>query len=78
MGSAGAGMGARCSLRAPPSTRPPFIAESAGRTRVELEHRHFERHGAGAEALPAAVGSENGWPAILHSYGEAAASADQL
>jgi uncharacterized protein YndB with AHSA1/START domain len=50
-----------------------FIPEGEGRTRVELEHRNFERHGAGAEALPQAVGSDGGWPAIMRSF---AADAD--
>ena len=31
-----------------------FTAESAERTRVELEHRHIERHGEGWESVAAA------------------------
>ena len=38
-----------------------FIAESAERTRVELEHRGIERHGEAGESMHAAVGSPNGW-----------------
>lgn len=52
-----------------------FVAEADGRTRVELEHRCFERHGEGAEALPKAVGAEGGWPLIMRGYAEEAEAA---
>ena len=45
-----------------------FIAESAERTRVELEHRHIERHGEGWEAVVAGVGGDAGWPMYLRRY----------
>ena len=38
-----------------------FIRETADRTRVELEHKHLDRHGDGWEAMRDAVGSPNGW-----------------
>ena len=37
-----------------------FIAESADRTRVELEHRNLDRHGAGWETERDAVRNEGG------------------
>jgi uncharacterized protein YndB with AHSA1/START domain len=36
--------------------------------RVELEHRGLERHGDGAEAYAAAMGSDMGWPYILGRF----------
>jgi uncharacterized protein YndB with AHSA1/START domain len=46
-----------------------FIAESAGRTRVELEHRNLDRHGDGWEGARDAVGSDGGWPLYLQRFG---------
>jgi uncharacterized protein YndB with AHSA1/START domain len=37
-------------------------------TRVELEHRGLERHGAGAETIREAVSSEGGWGGLLELY----------
>ena len=42
-----------------------FIAETADRTRVELEHRNLDRHGEGWEAEREAVRNEGGWPLYL-------------
>lgn len=47
-----------------------FIAEGDGRTRVELEHRGFERHGAGAPAVRGGVDSPGGWDYCLAGYVE--------
>lgn len=43
-----------------------FIAETEQRTRVELEHRNLERHGAGWESVRDGVVS--GWPLYLKNY----------
>jgi uncharacterized protein YndB with AHSA1/START domain len=47
-----------------------FLAESPERTRVELEHRHLERHGDGWERMRAAVGSDGGWLRGLQALAE--------
>jgi uncharacterized protein YndB with AHSA1/START domain len=46
-----------------------FIAESAERTRVELEHRNLDRHGEAWEGERDAVGGGGGWPLYLQRYG---------
>ncbi len=46
-----------------------FVAESPERTRVELEHRNLDRHGAGWESARDAVGGEGGWPLYLERFG---------
>lgn len=45
-----------------------FIAESAARTRVELEHRDFDKHARGGEIVRVAVDSPNGWQTGLDAY----------
>ena len=52
-----------------------FIAEGASQTRVELEHRGFERHGAGADAVRAANDAPSGWTAVLELFAKYAAAA---
>ena len=51
-----------------------FIAESEDRTRVELEHRHLDRHGDGWEGLRAGVEGDAGWPLYLARYAEQVAA----
>ncbi|HVX43607.1 MAG TPA: SRPBCC family protein [Mycobacteriales bacterium] len=45
-----------------------FVAESAERTRVELEHRNLDRHGPGWESVRDGVSSDGGWPLYLQRY----------
>ncbi len=45
-----------------------FVAEGPERTRVELEHRHLDRHGPGWEAVAGGVGHDDGWPLYLDRY----------
>jgi len=47
-----------------------FTAESDDRTRVDLEHRHLERHGDGWPSVAAGVGGDGGWPLYLTRYAE--------
>jgi uncharacterized protein YndB with AHSA1/START domain len=42
-----------------------FTAESAQRTRVDVEHRYLDRHGDGWEGLREALGGGDGWPIYL-------------
>ncbi|MBM0231643.1 SRPBCC family protein [Micromonospora sp. STR1_7] len=43
-----------------------FLPEGAERTRVELEHRHFDRHGEAAEGYRKALTA--GWHELLSRY----------
>ena len=49
-----------------------FISETPDRTRVELEHRHLERHGEGWEQMRDSIGSPNGWGSGLRRFADAA------
>ena len=45
-----------------------FTAEPGGRTRVDLEHRHLDRHGVDAAAIRTAIDSPNGWGGLLQMF----------
>ncbi len=52
-----------------------FTAERDGSTRVDLEHRHFERHGAGWEQMRAQIDAEGGWGGMLQLFATKAEAA---
>jgi uncharacterized protein YndB with AHSA1/START domain len=45
-----------------------FISEDDQRTRVELEHRDLDPHGAGWEGARDGVAAADGWPLYLDRY----------
>jgi uncharacterized protein YndB with AHSA1/START domain len=47
-----------------------FVAETSNRTRLELEHRHLDRHGTGWESLRDGIESDEGWPIYLARYAD--------
>jgi uncharacterized protein YndB with AHSA1/START domain len=51
-----------------------FIPEGDERTRVELEHRHLDRHGDGWEGMREGVAGDQGWPLYLQRYADVVAA----
>lgn len=51
-----------------------FIAEGPSRTRVDVEHRHLDRHGDGWENMRDAVAAANGWELTLRCLADRLAS----
>jgi hypothetical protein len=45
-----------------------FSARTPAETRIDLEHRDFERHGAGASGYRDGLASTQGWPWILDHF----------
>jgi len=48
-----------------------FVADGSDRTRVELEHRHLDRHGDGWEGMREGVRADQGWPLYLERFAAA-------
>ena len=51
-----------------------FTSLSENSTRVDLEHRHFERRGAGAAAMRAGVDDPSGWNGLMQLFAKQAES----
>jgi uncharacterized protein YndB with AHSA1/START domain/uncharacterized damage-inducible protein DinB len=49
-----------------------FTPEAGGMTRVDLEHRNFERHGEGGGLIRTGVDGPNGWGDLLQLYAKTA------
>ncbi|HEY3753607.1 MAG TPA: SRPBCC family protein [Pseudonocardiaceae bacterium] len=45
-----------------------FVPDGPDRTRVELEHRHIDRHGPGWQSVGDSVDGDQGWPLYLARY----------
>lgn len=45
-----------------------FSPDGPSRTRVQLLHRHLDRHGPGWESTRDGVDGTDGWPRYLHRY----------
>jgi uncharacterized protein YndB with AHSA1/START domain len=52
-----------------------FLADGPDRTRVELEHRHLDRHGNGWESMREGVRADQGWPLYLQRFSAAVTDA---
>ncbi|HKN97127.1 MAG TPA: SRPBCC family protein [Pseudonocardiaceae bacterium] len=52
-----------------------FVPEGPNRTRVELEHRLFERHGSGADRVRDGVSAPKGFEYCLSKFAEAVGAA---
>jgi uncharacterized protein YndB with AHSA1/START domain len=47
-----------------------FTAETANRTRVDLEHRKLDSHGDGWQGVRDGVAGDQGWPLYLQRYAD--------
>jgi uncharacterized protein YndB with AHSA1/START domain len=47
-----------------------FTRVDTGRTRVDLVHRHLDRHGDGWQDARSALGADQGWPLYLRRYAD--------
>jgi uncharacterized protein YndB with AHSA1/START domain len=53
-----------------------FVEDGPNRTRVELEHRHLDRHGDGWEGTREGVSGDQGWPLYLRRFAAVVAGTD--
>jgi uncharacterized protein YndB with AHSA1/START domain len=51
-----------------------FTDAGDGRTRIDLEHRHFERMGPTGDTMRTAVGATGGWGTLLELFASRVAS----
>ena len=51
-----------------------FVAEGDQRTRIELRHRHLDRHGDGWQAVRDGVAADEGWSLYLRRYADLAST----
>ncbi len=51
-----------------------FLEDSPTSTRLLLEHRNFQNHGAGAAEYCGALASKSGWPFILEQFAKKASA----
>jgi uncharacterized protein YndB with AHSA1/START domain/uncharacterized damage-inducible protein DinB len=49
-----------------------FTAEGGGMTRVDLDHRHLERHGKDFDKIRVGVSGPGGWSGLLQLFGRSA------
>jgi uncharacterized protein YndB with AHSA1/START domain len=47
-----------------------FVPEGDQRTRVELEHRHLDRHGDGWEGISTGIAGDGGWSLYLQRFAD--------
>ena len=69
-------LAARATPSTPARSRSGSSPDGPDRTRVELEHRHLDRHGPGWPALREGVAGDEGWPLYLVRYAALLESAD--
>ncbi|BCO54995.1 SRPBCC family protein [Mycobacterium intracellulare] len=53
-----------------------FTAQADRRTRVDLEHRHLDRHGPGWPSVADGVDGDAGWPLYLARYADVLSGGD--